>query len=148
MTLPLGMLAPLRPELNGVKVCILHDEPQSHGLPGEGADVRAALPGDDALDLIAVDLGALIEFEALDRIAGLVLDLHAHAAHGRGRVVDHQHLPLERQRLSHELAAGVRRIHGDEAIQPQRATLQIARRVGLVVALEPVDRQLLRAGLQ
>src|SRR3990172_6158796 len=64
-----------RSETNGVEVRIMHDETQPDGLARELADVRAALPRDDALDLVAPELDAVLEGKAGYRLAGTVLDL-------------------------------------------------------------------------
>ena len=77
---------PSRPESDGVQIAVLDHEPQPHRRAGQLAQVRIALPGNHAFDLVAVDLSAVGQCEALDRLSELTLQFHAHTARGRERV--------------------------------------------------------------
>lgn len=52
----------------------MHDEAEPDGSAFEGADVRVLAPGDDLLDGVAEDLGALVELAAGDWPSVPVLD--------------------------------------------------------------------------
>ena len=57
-------------------------ETEADGLAGHLADVAAACPGDDSLDLVSENLGAVLQRKPIDGLATLVLNLHADAAGG------------------------------------------------------------------
>ena len=71
---------------------------------------------DDALDLVAEDVGAVVEGKALLWIPVAVLELDLDRTDGGGRVVELQLTAIEGEGVCYQLAAGVARVDGDEAV--------------------------------
>src|SRR5207245_5004596 len=86
-------------EPQAVDVCVTQNQAQSDRCGAKTSEARSATPAHDLLDLVAVDLVAVVQGEAGDRLAGGVLHFYANVSNGRCRVVEDESRPIEAERM-------------------------------------------------
>ena len=87
-------------KLNRIQVGIFQQATDADRATGEGGHIGAASPGDDAADVVAVDLRAVGEVVTIQRSSIGVLQFDLEESHGRGREIDHKLSPVEYERGS------------------------------------------------
>src|SRR5687767_6695073 len=108
-----------RPELNGIQVGVVHGEADAHRPPGQRPQITLPLPRDNALDFVSVQLNALREPVSVKRPAIRILELDAHTARGRRRVVQDQLIARKGERPGYKLTAGIWRVNRDKTVRPK-----------------------------
>ena len=105
-------------EPKGVQLAVPHDEADLDGRAGQLAHVVLLTPGDGHPHGIAVQVRGLVGRKMLDRFAVLIEQLDTDGPAGTGVEIQLESLALEEKRRRDQFAAFVRRIGGDEPIQP------------------------------
>ena len=106
-------------KLKGVELTTVHHEAQAYNAPCQFADIWAASPGNEVADRVAVHFVGLVHTVSFNRVAALVFDLDPDCA-ARARIgVEGQPFAAKTQRHGDQLAALIRSIGRNEAVQSQ-----------------------------
>ncbi len=108
-----------RAEFQSVEIGVFQDEPQTNRLTSEIADIRATLPLDCSVNLVAENVRTLIQRETRHWSAASVLNLNVDAAGRRCREVDGKSVALEPQRPGDQFAALPICVYRNETVQSQ-----------------------------
>jgi hypothetical protein len=111
-------------ETEGVDVGVLQLEQQADGTVGEFGQVPLGVPGNDAVELVAVLEVALIQGEPGYGFTVLLLQFDPEPASGGGGEIDLQAIPAEQERSGSDGAAGEGGVDRGEAVQAERMASQ------------------------